>query len=84
MYSSSTVLHVHDALHKQQLALVMFDTKTMPGANFNPFSEDNVLKLNAVKQYPQDLYFVLRAVLMFRCVTLMRVTLTLVTSMTEK
>jgi hypothetical protein len=53
---------------QQQLALVMFDTKTLPGANFNPFSEDNVLKLNAVKQYPQDLYFVLRAVLMFRFV----------------
>ena len=44
----------------------MFDTKTLKGMNFNPFSPDNVLKLNAVKQYPQDLYLVLRAVLMFR------------------
>eukprot|EP00611_Tribonema_gayanum_P025253 TRINITY_DN570_c0_g1_i1.p1 TRINITY_DN570_c0_g1~~TRINITY_DN570_c0_g1_i1.p1 ORF type:complete len:372 (-),score=176.73 TRINITY_DN570_c0_g1_i1:990-2105(-) len=50
----------------EKLALVMFDTKPIAGLNFNPFSEGNVLKLNSVKQYPQDLYFVLRAALMFR------------------
>lgn len=36
------------------------------GIDFNPFSKDNVLKLNAVQEYPQDLYFILRTVLMFR------------------
>lgn len=36
------------------------------GLDFNPFSSNNVLKLNAVKEYPQEFYFVLRTVLMFR------------------
>lgn len=50
----------------EKLALVMFDTRVIPGLDFNPFSDGNVLKLNAVREYPQDLYFVLRVVLMFR------------------
>jgi aarF domain-containing kinase len=50
----------------EKLARVMFDTKVIPGLNFNPFSEGNVLKLNSVIEYPQDMYFVLRAILMFR------------------
>ncbi|CAM9781126.1 unnamed protein product [Phaeothamnion confervicola] len=53
-----------DSINK--LARVMFDTRQVPGLNFNPFSAQNVLKLNAIRQYPQDLYFVLRTVLMFR------------------
>ncbi|CAM9749507.1 unnamed protein product [Chrysoparadoxa australica] len=55
-----------DESSTEKLALVMFDTKTIPGLDFNPFSENNVLKLNSVREYPQDLYFLLRAVLMFR------------------
>lgn len=50
----------------EKLALVMFDTRNIKGLDFNPFSSNNVLKLNAVKEYPQDLYFILRTVLMFR------------------
>lgn len=55
-----------DADSIEKLALVMFDTRTIKGLDFNPFSENNVLKLNAVQEYPQDLYFILRTVLMFR------------------
>lgn len=50
----------------EKLALVMFDTRTIKGLDFNPFSDNNVLKLNSVQEYPQDLYFILRTVLMFR------------------
>ena len=50
----------------EKLALVMFDTRNIKGLDFNPFSKHNVLKLNTVKEYPQDLYFILRTVLMFR------------------
>ncbi|CAM9878362.1 unnamed protein product [Laminaria digitata] len=55
-----------DADSIEKLALVMFDTRTIKGLDFNPFSSNNVLKLNAVQEYPQDLYFILRTVLMFR------------------
>lgn len=55
-----------DADSIEKLALVMFDTRTIKGLDFNPFSENNVLKLNSVQEYPQDLYFILRTVLMFR------------------
>ncbi|CAM9813549.1 unnamed protein product, partial [Sphacelaria rigidula] len=55
-----------DADSIEKLALVMFDTRTIKGLDFNPFSSNNVLKLNAVKEYPQEFYFVLRTVLMFR------------------
>lgn len=55
-----------DADSIEKLALVMFDTRTIRGLDFNPFSNNNVLKLNAVQEYPQDLYFILRTVLMFR------------------
>ncbi|CAM9218186.1 unnamed protein product, partial [Ectocarpus sp. 13 AM-2016] len=55
-----------DADSIEKLALVMFDTRTIKGLDFNPFSDNNVLKLNSVLEYPQDLYFILRTVLMFR------------------
>lgn len=55
-----------DADSIEKLALVMFDTRTIKGLDFNPFSDNNVLKLNSVQEYPQDLYFILRTVLMFR------------------
>lgn len=55
-----------DADSVEKLALVMFDTRTIKGLDFNPFSDNNVLKLNSVQEYPQDLYFILRTVLMFR------------------
>eukprot|EP00612_Vaucheria_litorea_P004715 CAMPEP_0171461426 /NCGR_PEP_ID=MMETSP0945-20130129/5880_1 /TAXON_ID=109269 /ORGANISM="Vaucheria litorea, Strain CCMP2940" /LENGTH=496 /DNA_ID=CAMNT_0011987773 /DNA_START=427 /DNA_END=1917 /DNA_ORIENTATION=+ len=50
----------------EKLALVMFDARNIDGANLNPFSQDNIMKQNRIKQYPQDLYFVLRAAIMFR------------------
>jgi len=45
----------------------MFDTSNLEdGIDMSPFSEGSLLKMNPVTQIPADMYFVLRAVQMFR------------------
>ncbi|CAM9142122.1 unnamed protein product, partial [Heterosigma akashiwo] len=45
----------------------MFDTREILGKDdLNPFAEASLLKLNPVTQIPEDIYFVLRAIQMFR------------------
>ena len=48
------------------IAVSMLDTRSVPGYVIDPFSPDNALKKNGVTKMPPDLYFLVRAVQLFR------------------
>ncbi|CAM6010856.1 unnamed protein product [Sphagnum balticum] len=49
------------------LAILMFDTKLPPGvAIANPFADDSVLTEISVKNFPKDLFFILRTIHILR------------------
>jgi len=58
------VQNPEDKISIQKMVRAMFDTRGK--VDMSPFSEHSLLKINPVTQIPADMYFVLRAVQMFR------------------